>query len=169
MSTLAQTAYPLVQAPLALGVLGLGRAFTLMLPTLAQDRRIRMVAAFDPRASARQLFAQEFSGVAHESAQGVCTDPNVEWVYIASPHQMHVKHVELAARFGKHVLVEKPMALSLSDCTRMIEAAHAAGTHLIVGHSHSFNAPVLLAKRIIERETYGAVRMIHAMNFTDFL
>jgi phthalate 4,5-cis-dihydrodiol dehydrogenase len=169
MTIATETAPDSTQAPIALGVLGMGRAFTLMLPTFAQDPRVRLVAAFDPRASAQQLFVQEFSGVAHESAQGVCADPNVEWVYIASPHQMHAEHVELAARYGKHVLVEKPMALSLSDCTRMMEATNAAGTHLIVGHSHSFNAPVLLAKRIIERQTYGVVRMIHAMNFTDFL
>ena len=155
--------------PLRLGVLGLGRAFTLMLPTFQGNARLRLVAAFDPRETARQAFETTFGGRAHASAEAVCADPEVEWVYIATPHQMHVDHVLLAARHGKHVLVEKPMAIALDDCTRMIEACEAAGTQLIVGHSHSFNAPVKRARELVDAGAIGAVRFIHAMQYTDFL
>ena len=156
-------------SPIRLGVLGLGRAFTLMVPTLGRDPRLQLVAACDPREEAVKAFVQEFNARGHASAQALCADPQVEWVYVATPHQMHADHVELAAAHGKHVLVEKPMALSLEDCERMIAACQRAGTQLVVGHSHSFNAPVLQARRIIDSGRYGAVRMIHAMNFTDFL
>lgn len=155
--------------PIRLGVLGLGRAFTLMLPTFSGDARVKLVAAFDPRDSARTAFAQTFGGQAHSDAEAVCADPAVEWVYVATPHQLHADHVQLAARYGKHVLVEKPMAITLADCTRMIDACAAAGTQLIVGHSHSFNAPVLTARRLIASGEFGAVRFIHAMQYTDFL
>lgn len=155
--------------PLRLGVLGLGRAFTLMVPTFTQDTRVRLVAGFDPRESARTAFAATFGGRPAGSAEAVCTDPAVEWVYVATPHQMHAEHVELAARCGKHVLVEKPMALTLEDCTRMIETCARAGTRLVVGHSHSFDAPVLRARRLIDSGAFGAVRMVHAMQYTDFL
>ena len=155
-------------APISLGVLGLGRAFTLMLPTFACDARVQMVAGFDPRESARAAFARDF-GVAHGSAEALCADPAVDWVYLATPHQLHAAHVELAAAHGKHVLVEKPMALSLADCERMIAACARAGTQLIVGHSHSFNAPVRLARQLIDSGRFGRVRLLHAMNFTDFL
>lgn len=155
--------------PLRVGVLGLGRAFTLMLPTLGRDPRVQLVAAFDPRVAATNAFAREFDAQGHPTAQALCADPRVEWVYIATPHQMHAEHVELAAAHGKHVLVEKPMALGLQDCTRMIDACARAGTQLVVGHSHSFNTPVLLARQLIDSGRYGSVRMIHAMNFTDFL
>lgn len=156
-------------APLRLGVLGLGRAFTLMVPTFAQDARVRLVAAFDPREGARAAFAATFGGRPHASAEAVCADPAVEWVYVATPHQMHADHVALAARHGKHVLVEKPMALTLDDCTRMIEACARAGTQLVVGHSHSFDAPVRRARRLVDSGEFGAVRMVHAMQYTDFL
>ncbi len=154
--------------PIRLGVLGLGRAFTLMLPTFTRDPRVKLVAGFDPRTSAAAAFARDFGGTAHASPEALCADPAVEWIYVATPHQLHVAHVELAAGHGKHVLVEKPMALSLDDCTRMLEACERAGTQLIVGHSHSFNMPVLLARRLIDSGRYGAVRMVHAMNFTGF-
>ncbi len=157
------------RAPVRLGVLGLGRAFTLMLPTFLADTRVRLVAAFDPRETARAQFEATFGGTAHASAEALCADPEVEWVYVATPHQMHAEHVALAASHGKSALVEKPMALTLEDCTRMIDAGERAGTQLIVGHSHSFNAPVLLARRLIDSGAFGAVRFVHAMQYTDFL
>jgi len=57
----------------------------------------------------------------------------------------------------------------LADCDLMIEACEAAGTSLVVGHSHSFNAPVLLARQLIASDAFGAVRMLHAMQYTDFM
>jgi phthalate 4,5-cis-dihydrodiol dehydrogenase len=116
--------------PLKLGVIGLGRAFTLMLPTFVSHPLIKMVAASDPRADARERFASEFGAKVFEDAEALCADPDVEAVYVASPHQFHVDHVKRAAAHGKHVLVEKPMALSLHDCREMIEAAARANIKL---------------------------------------
>ena len=158
-----------MEQPLRIGVLGLGRAFTLMLPTWRDDPRVQLVAGFDPRPGARLAFAQQLGGRAHDSAEAVCADAAVQWVYVATPHQMHADHVALAAAHGKHVLVEKPMALSLAEADQMIAACRQAGTHLLIGHSHSYNAPVLLARQLIASGRFGAVRMIHAMQYTDFL
>ena len=154
---------------LRIGVAGLGRAFTIMLPTFVGDARAQLVAAADPRADARERFASEFGGKGYSSVEDMCGDPDVEIVYVATPHQHHAENACTAAKRGKHVLVEKPMALSLADCTAMIEAARAAGVHLIVGHSHSFNAPIRRAVEIIASGALGAVRMISAFNYTDFL
>jgi len=153
---------------LQLGVIGLGRAFTLMLPTFAGDKRVRLVAAADPRPEARAQFTSDF-GPAYATAEELCADPSVEAIYISSPHQMHAEHVRVAAKAGKHVLVEKPIAITLEDCHSMIDAARAAGVHLIVGHSHSFNRPILRLREIIDSGEVGDVRMITTLNYTDFL
>ena len=155
--------------PLKLGVIGLGRAFTLMLPTFMADPRIRIVAASDPRADARARFAAEFGARVYEDAESLCADPDVVAVYIASPHQFHVDHVKCAAVHGKHVMVEKPMALSVDECREMIAAAKQANIKLLVGHSHSFDLPYLRARAMIQSGAFGRVRMINALNFTDFL
>jgi phthalate 4,5-cis-dihydrodiol dehydrogenase len=155
--------------PLGLGVIGLGRAFTLMLPTLAAHPLIRLVGAYDPRADARARFAADFSATAHDTAEALCADSAVQAVYIASPHQFHVEHVKLAASHGKHVLVEKPMALNVPDGLAMIDAARAHGIMLLVGHSHSYDLPYLRTRDMISSGAYGRVRMINALNFTDFL
>ena len=154
---------------LRIGVAGLGRAFTLMLPTLRGDPRVVVAAGADPRESPRALFASEFSAPAYASVEELCADPGSDVVYVATPHQHHAQHVQVAAAHGRHVLVEKPMATSLQECRVMIEAAKAANVVLVVGHSHSFNAPVLRARDIIASGRYGKVRMITAMNYTDFL
>jgi phthalate 4,5-cis-dihydrodiol dehydrogenase len=154
---------------LRLGIAGLGRAFTLMLPTLTAHPRLRLVAAADPRAEARDRFARDFRARAYDSVEALCADPCVDAVYVATPHQHHAEHVIAAASRGKHVLVEKPMALSIDEASAMIEAADRAGVHLVVGHSHSFDAPIRRAREIITGGSLGRVRMITAMNFTDFL
>src|SRR5262249_48694884 len=97
----------IMSEPLRLGVIGLGGAFTLMLPTFAPHPLVKMVAASDPRPDARARFAAEFRAKVYEDARALCADPAVQAVYVASPHQFHVDHVKLAAAFGKHVLVEK--------------------------------------------------------------
>lgn len=155
--------------PIGVGVLGLGRAFTLMLPTWRDDPRVKLVAAFDPRPQARADFVTQFGGKAHDSVEAVCSNSAVQWVYVATPHGLHADHVCLAASAGKHVLVEKPMALTMADADRMVQACEQAGTQLVVGHSHSFDAPVLLARELIDSGHFGAVRMVHAMQYTDFL
>jgi len=82
---------------LRLGVAGLGRAFQLMLPTLVADRRIVLVAAADPRPEARDRFEGDFSARGYANVAEMCADPNVQAVYIATPHQFHAANVVAAA------------------------------------------------------------------------
>jgi phthalate 4,5-cis-dihydrodiol dehydrogenase len=153
---------------LRLGIIGLGRAFALTAPAF-RDPRVRVVAGADPRPEARRRFQAEFGGKAYSSVEALCADPAVDVVYVATPHQHHAAQARMACAAGKHVLVEKPMALSLAECRAMIAAAKKAGVHLIVGPSHSFDLPILKTRQLIDSGRFGAVRMITALDFTDFL
>ncbi|MFN6979934.1 MAG: Gfo/Idh/MocA family protein, partial [Gemmobacter sp.] len=155
--------------PVRLGVAGLGRGFMLTLPSLRADPRIRLVAAAARREDQRRAFAAEFGGRAHGCVADLAADPDVEAIYIATPHQMHAEHAALALAAGKHVLVDKPLAVTIADGTAMVAAARAAGRHLIVGPSHSFDGPVAQAAALIGGGGIGQVRMIQAFNWTDFL
>jgi phthalate 4,5-cis-dihydrodiol dehydrogenase len=153
-----------------IGVAGLGRAFTLMLPTLAAHPRVELVAAADPRAEARDRFAADFAGArTYESVDALVADARVEAVYVATPHQHHANHARVAAAAGKHLLVEKPMAISIDEAAAMTRVARENQVVLVVGPSHSFDLPVLRARKVIEEGKLGRVRMITALNFTDFL
>jgi phthalate 4,5-cis-dihydrodiol dehydrogenase len=154
---------------LRLGVAGLGRAFTLMLPTFAADPRIALVAATDPRSEALERFVADFGGRAHSSIEALCADTEVDAIYLATPHELHAAHAVLAATHGKHLIVEKPMAITLDECRAMIDAAERGGVALIVGPSHSFDAPIRRTRALIEAGTCGALRMLNAQYYTDFL
>ena len=158
-----------MNSPLRIGVIGLGRAFTLMLPTFQQDPRVQLVAATDPLPQACAQFEKDFHGQVTPHAEALCALRDIDLIYIASPHGLHAQHTALAAQHGKHVWVEKPMAVSLSECQTMIQACRDAGVQLMVGHSHSFNAPVLRAYELIQSGRLGQVKMITALNYTDFL
>ena len=151
-----------------LGVAGLGRAFAVTAPAF-RDPRVQVVAGADPRAEARERFTRDFGAHAYPNVEELSADPTVDVVYVATPHQFHAAHTRLACSHGKHVLVEKPMALTIKDCRSMIDAARKAGVHLVVGHSHSFDSPILKTRELIGSGAYGAVRMITALDFTDFL
>ena len=153
---------------LKLGVVGLGRAFALTAPTLARDRRVELVVGADPRPEALERFKKDFGGKGVPSFDELLKSA-ADAIYIATPHRFHAEQAVAAARAGKHVLVEKPMALSLDDCRAMRDAARKHRVHLIVGPSHSFDLPIRKTKQLIDTGQFGSVRMITALNFTDFL
>lgn len=154
---------------LRLGAAGLGRAFTVMLPTFTGDARIELAAAADLRPEARQRFAADFNAKSYETVEELCADLAIDAVYVATPHQFHADHAALAARKGKHLLIEKPMALTLDECAAIIDAARNTGVHVVVGHSHSFDAPVRRLRALVESGEFGAVRMINAIDYTDYI
>ena len=156
-------------APVRLGVIGLGRAFMLMLDAFRSDPRVRLVAACAPREQSREAFREEFGGRGYAEVDALCADDEVEAVYVATPHQMYVDHAVAVARAGQHILLDKPLAVSMADGRRIVEAAEKAGVHLIVGPSHSFDTPVMQAHAVIENGELGQARMIQAFNYTDFL
>ena len=154
---------------LGIGIAGLGRAFALMAPAFTLDPRVRIVAGADPRPEARSRFEADFKAKAFDSIEKLAAEAEVDVVYVATPHQFHAAQACLAASSGKHVLVEKPMALSLEECRAMVAAARDHGVHLIVGHSHSFDRPIQRARQLIDSGQFGRVRMVTALNYTDFL
>jgi len=154
---------------LKLGIVGLGRGFTVLLPTLTFHPRLEITAAADTRPEARERFEADFGGTAYEPVEAMCEYADIDAVYIATPHFCHADHTVTAVQAGKHVLVEKPMALKIEDCTRMIDAAASAGVYLLVGPSHSYDAPIVEAKRIIDSDAYGPLHLIIGINYTDFI
>jgi len=154
---------------LRFGVVGLGRAATSMLPSLVHHPQVKITAAADLRRDALDKFRSEFGAEVYENAEELFRNKNVDAVYIATPHQCHAEHVKMAAACGKHAIVEKPMALTLEDCDSMIAAVERAGIKLLVGHTHSFDPPILKIREIVRGGELGKLGMIHTWRFTNFL
>ncbi len=154
---------------LGLGIVGLGMAGGVMASCVDGHPRVRLVAAADPNAELRARFERDRNVTAFDDIDGLLACPAVEAVYIATPHAVHRDHAVAAAMAGKHVVVEKPMALSLAECDDMIATAKAHDVVLIVGHTHGFDPAIRLMRRLIEEGRVGRPAMIAQWNYTDFL
>ncbi|GMA65207.1 Gfo/Idh/MocA family protein [Alicyclobacillus fastidiosus] len=130
-------------------IAGLGTATRLMLRALLSNPTIEVVAAASVREEERLAFANDFSIPAYADIDELCGLDDVDAIYIATPTHLHVHHVLMALEHGKHVLVEKPLATDLPCAKRMVEAAEKFGRVVIVGHSHSFDAPIQAMRDIV--------------------
>jgi len=156
-------------APVGLGIAGLGMAGAVMVRAAAGHPDIKLCAAADPHEVPRHAFARDFNARAYADIRELCDDPAVEIVYIATPHQFHAEHAALAAAAGKHIILEKPMALTLAECDAIIAEVERAGVQLIVGHTHAFDPAVREMRRIVASGELGQLGMIAAWNYTNFL
>jgi predicted dehydrogenase len=89
-------------------------------------------------------------------------NPDIDVIYVVLPNSMHADYVVRAAKTGKHVICEKPMAITVKDCDRMIEACRKAGVTLSVGYRLHFEPHHLEAQRLGQQKVYGAVKKMNS-------
>jgi phthalate 4,5-cis-dihydrodiol dehydrogenase len=150
-------------------MVGFGTAARAFLPALSQHPEFELVAIVDPVEPIRAEAAAEFGMATYARIEELLLHPGLDAVYVGSPTQLHREHVELACRAGKHVLVEKPMAVSIADAQSMAEAAKTSGVVLLVGHSHSYDEPIHAMHGVIAGGDLGRVRMVNTWCYSDWI
>jgi phthalate 4,5-cis-dihydrodiol dehydrogenase len=154
---------------LRLGFAGLGMAAGRLIPEIAHLPFIKLTAAADLRAHARKKFHQEFAAEVYDSVEAMCQSPNIDAVYVATPHEFHASHTIAALKKRKHVIVEKPMAVSLDEAEAMNRCADAQGVKLMAGHTHSFDPPVRKMREIVRSGELGRLLMISSSYYKDHM
>jgi phthalate 4,5-cis-dihydrodiol dehydrogenase len=154
---------------LRFGVIGLGRATLSFLPALLRHPGAQITAGADPRPEARAAWARDFEAETYETAEQLCASPNVDAVYVATPHQLHAPNVLAAAAAGKHVICEKPMALTLEDCDAMIAATERTGVKLVIGHSQSYSPPIFAIRDLVRGGEFGRLGMMTYLTYKGLL
>jgi phthalate 4,5-cis-dihydrodiol dehydrogenase len=152
-----------------MGMAGLGVASTQILPAVSRLPYLQITAAADLRADALTKFRGEYGGESFTSVEEMCDSPSVDFIYIATPNQLHAQHAMAAAKRKKHVIVEKPMALTLDECEAMNAAAEENGVKLLCGHTHSFDPPIRKIREIVKSGELGKVCMINTWNYNEFM
>jgi len=153
-----------------IGILGLGPAGRAMIPYVDAHPRFDLAAVCDVRPDALDEFAAARPDVArHATLEALFADAAVEAVFVATPTWMHAPHAIGALDAGRHVIVEKPMAITLADAQAMAAASDRAGRALIVGHSQSFEPGVQVMRAAIASGQLGRLRAINAINYTDWM
>ena len=154
---------------LKVGVVGLGVAAAETVRTLGNTPYIELVAASDVRPQALETFQQRYGGKTYDTIEGICSDPDVELIWVATPNKFHRDHVVTAANHGKHVSVEKPMATSLKEAEEMIKAAEDNHVLLVSGRTGSTNAAIQAMRKVITSGEIGPVRGIQVFAYTDWM
>jgi phthalate 4,5-cis-dihydrodiol dehydrogenase len=135
---------------LKIGLIGIGVGASEILPAMEAMEELDLIAGADVVLATRERFKQRFpNATVYDSAEKLVADPNVEAVWIATPNRFHGPHTILAAQHGKHVVVEKPMAISLQQAEEMVETAEKNGVKLLAGHTQSFSLPIRTMRKII--------------------
>lgn len=125
-------------------------------PSIALAPRSRIVAMMRRDRSKAEAMAQRFgASLGTDNARAVIEHPEVNIVYVATPPSTHMEYAIAAARAGKHVLVEKPMAMNSSQGRRMIDAAHEARVHLFVAYYRRFHTHIRWLRDQIAAERIG--------------
>lgn len=154
---------------LRVGIAGLGSVSSQILRCFGDLQGIRLAAAADLRPEARDAFAKTYDLPAYADVETMCRSPAIDVVWVATPNTTHCEHVIAAANNGKHVICEKPMAISLEQCDAMIAAAERNHVRLLQGHSKIFDAPIRAMGEVVASGRIGRVIQVDSWNFNDWL
>ena len=122
---------------------------------LADMEDVQIVGIADPAVEKAQEVVAEVGGTAYADHRAMLDDAKPEAVWISSPCFLHADHAVDCCGAGAHVMCEKPMALSLPDCDRMIAAAKSNGVRLMIGQSTRYSEALLELKRVFESGRCG--------------
>ncbi len=153
---------------LGYAVVGLGSlAINQILPAFARCEKSKVTALVSGHPDKAKKLALRY-GVAESSIYNYETydrlkdNPDVDIVYVVLPNSMHAEYTIRAAKAGKHVLCEKPMANTPEDCRQMIEACRAAGKKLSIGyrlHYEPFNQALV---KVVRDQEFGPLKVVLA-------
>ena len=157
------------KSPVSIGIIGAGRICAAHATSATSLEETRLTAIADVDTTRVHDACEKWGGTPHVGYESLLEDPAVEAVIIGLPHFLHRDVTIQALQAGKHVLLEKPMATSVADAMRINEAAAAARRVLLVGHAHSYDAPIARMREIVETGELGAPFMANTWGFTDWV
>lgn len=159
-------------APLRLGIAGAGIAALQALPNIAKiSDKIHLTALADVRRDNMDFIASQYDGDIRQfdSVEAMCATDVVDAIWIATPNNLHAEHTIVAANAGKHIVCEKPMAVSLDQCRAMVDAVETNGVKYVQGHSKVYDTPIRKIGELLQTGSLGRVTHIHTWNWNDWL
>ena len=139
-----------------IGIIGCGRFGRRLAAVLAANPKLEVVAAADVNREAAETLAAEFDAQLALTYEELLDTARVDAVVVATSHGSHERITTAAARAGKHIFCEKPMALTVDECIVMANAARDNGVELVVGHLEREFSVVREARRLLSSGELGA-------------
>jgi predicted dehydrogenase len=155
---------------MGIAVVGLGTlTIEEILPALAQCKKIKVTALVTGKRDKGLRLAKEYgvpenSVYSYEDFDKIKDNAEIGAVYIVLPNSMHAEYTIRAARAGKHVLCEKPMANSKAECESMIKACADAGRKLMIAYRIQYEPYNKMVRDLVQEKRYGKTKIIQATN-----
>ena len=147
--------------PLRWGILGTARINRMLIPPLKASPDNRLVAVASRELARGEEYAREWGiGRVHGSYEALLADPEIDAVYIPLPNHLHAEWTIKAARAGKHVLCEKPLALTVADVDAMVSACREAGVVLAEAFMYRHHPQTLKVKQLLDEGAIGTLRYL---------
>jgi myo-inositol 2-dehydrogenase/D-chiro-inositol 1-dehydrogenase len=151
---------------LQIGVIGAGRIGQVHAATIAyRVNTAQLAAVTDPVPDAARAVAEKFRvPTIAGDYRAIVGDPGIDAVLICTPTDTHAEIIAAAARAGKHIFCEKPVALNLADTDAAIQAVERAGVKFQVGFNRRFDANFARARQAVASGEIGAPQIIHIVS-----
>ncbi len=124
-------------------------------PEYASNKDSVIVGYYDARRERAEALSKQFGGKVYDSMEELIADPEIDAVSVCTANNAHADVTVKVLEAGKHVLCEKPMAMTVEDCYRMLDAAKKAGKFLMIGQNQRYNIGHARAKELIEQGIIG--------------
>jgi len=144
------------------GILGPGRIAEKFCADLALVPGARLAAVGSRSSERAEAFSARHGGRAHASYAALVEDPEVDIVYVASPHSLHFSHAAMALEAGKAVLCEKPLTLDVEAAKALFELADRHSGFLMEAMWMTCNPLIHKVRRLLGQESYGSPKQVHA-------
>lgn len=153
----------MTSSPLRWGLLGTGWIARKFAQAVRETSTGVLTAAGSRQPATAEKFAAEF-GIprAHGSYEALLADPEVDAVYLSTPHVLHAEWTIAAARAGKHILCEKPLAMNAAEAERMAAEAGRAGVFLMEAFMYRCHPSTARAVELVRSGVLGEVALIEA-------
>lgn len=145
------------------GLLSTAKINKSVIPAIRDSSQNELVAVASREKRRAESFAQQWDiPIAHGSYEGLLNDPAVDVVYVSVPNGLHAEWAIKSADAGKHVLCEKPMALSLEEVDRIVAAAERNKVIILEGMMFRYHPQIRRVQELVEEGAIGKVRLIRA-------
>ena len=141
------------------GLIGCGRVAPRHAQSIQQVQQTTLAAVADTKAHRAQNFSAEYAADPYTDYRSLLDRPDIDAVSICVPSGLHAAIALDALDAGKHVLVEKPIALTLADADLMISRAHAKGLKLAVVLQNRYNSPMQALRQLIDEGGLGRLHL----------
>ena len=154
---------------LKVGLAGVGSVSRTILSNIETIPGVQLTGIADVRQEALDTVGKKYGVDTFTSVEAMCESANVDAVWVCTPNQFHAEHTITAAEHGKHVICEKPMAVTLEQAQSMVDAVDRNSVRYVQGHSKIFDPPVRMMREVVSSGELGRLIQLNTWEYKPWI